>query len=463
MIAGPAPDSKNAPSVYAARRLRLLERLGGGVVVLRSNPEQTRSNDTEFPFRQDSDFHYLTGFDEPDAVAVITDAHAEHRFVLFVRPRDPEKEVWNGRRAGVEGATKTYGADAAFDVAELDAKLPGYLEGAKTLWFTPGLDAAFNARLERLLETQRRSRPKTGKGPLVRTETGALVHPMRLLKAAEEIELLARACNVTAEAHNAALAQTRPGMFEYEVEALVNYVFRAKGGGAMPGYNSIVAGGENATILHYTENTSRLADGQLLLIDAGAEVGHYTADVTRTFPVGARFTPDQRTIYELVLKSQKAAIAAVKPGTRFDEVHEAALHVLVEGLIALGVLEGTVEENEAKNLYRPFYMHRTSHWLGIDVHDVGSYVDTAGASRPLEPGMVLTVEPGLYFGDTTVPYDARWRGIGVRIEDDVLVTATGHEILSASAIKDPDEIERVRGEALAAKTSRAAGPAQPVA
>jgi Xaa-Pro aminopeptidase len=448
MISGPAPDPKSLPSVFAARRLRLLERLGGGTVILRSNPEQTRSNDTEFPFRQDSDFHYLTGFDEPNAVAVITDAHAEHRFVLFVRARDPEKETWNGRRAGVEGAVKTYGADAAFDVAELDAKLPGYLDGGKTLYFTPGLDAGFNARMEGWLETSRRSRPKTGKGALVRTEVGALTHPMRLVKEPGEVDLLARACAITAEAHVAAMKHTRPGMNEAEVEAIVNYVFRAKGGGAMPGYNSIVAGGENATILHYTENNMPLADGTLLLIDAGAESAMYTSDLTRTFPVGARFTPAQRAVYEIVLAAQKAAIAVVRPGTRFSDVHETALHVLVEGLIRLGVLEGTVEENEAKNLYRPFYMHRTSHWLGLDVHDVGSYVDDAGGSRPLEPGMVLTVEPGLYFGDTTAPYDAKYRGIGVRIEDDVLVTAKGSEVLTAGAPKEVEEIEALRASGL---------------
>ncbi len=448
MISGPAPSPNATPSVYAARRKKLVDQLGRGVLIVRSNPEQTRSNDTEFPFRQDSDFHYLTGFDEPNAVCVITGAHAEHRFVLFVRPRDPEKETWNGRRAGVEGAVSTFGADAAFDVAELDAKLPAYLEAAKTLYFTPGLDAEFNARMEGWLEQQRRLRPKTGKGPLTRIESGMLTHPMRLLKEPGELALLARACTITAEGHVAAMKYTRPGMTEGEVEAIVNYVFRAKGGGAMPGYNSIVAGGENATILHYVENDRLLADGTLLLIDAGAECSMYTSDLTRTFPVGGRFSEAQRAVYDIVLASQKAAIAAAKPGMRFNDVHEAALHVLVEGLIRLGVLEGTVEENEAKNLYRPFYMHRTSHWLGLDVHDVGSYVDDAGASRPLEPGMVLTVEPGLYFGDTTAVYDAKYRGIGVRIEDDVLITEKGNEILTAAAPKEVEEIEALRAAGL---------------
>jgi Xaa-Pro aminopeptidase len=445
------------PAAYADRRRDALSRLGQGVLVLRSNPEQTRSADTHFLFRQDSDFHYLTGFDEPDSVLVLTPAHAEHRYVLFVRPRDPEKETWNGRRAGVEGAVKTYGADAAFPIAELDARLPGYLEGTGTLYFTPGIDEDFNRRLEVLLAAMRRGRARSGKGPVARVDHGQVLHPMRLIKSAVEAELMRRACNISAQAHNAALATTRPGLNEREVEAVVNYTFRASGADA-PGYNSIVAGGANATILHYTENEMALVDGELLLIDAGAEYEGYTADVTRTFPIGAAFTPDQRAVYDIVLAAQAAAIAAVKPGARFDEVHHAALRVLVAGLVKLGVLTGEVDELIAQKAFQPFYMHRTSHWLGLDVHDVGLYVDDAGKSRPLEPGMVLTVEPGLYFGDTTAAYDARWRGIGVRIEDDVLVTPTGSDVLSARAIKDPQEIERVRGQAMAGKAPGAPAP-----
>jgi len=453
----PPPTSRGAdaapaldPAAYADRRREALSRLGPGVMVLRSNPEQTRSADTHFPFRQDSDFHYLTGFDEPDAVLVLTPAHAEHRFVLFVRPRDPEKETWNGRRAGVEGAVARFGADAAFPIGELDARLPGYLEGSDTLYFTPGIDEDFNRRMEVLLAAVRRGRARSGKGPVARIEHGQVVHPMRLVKSAAEVTLLRRACDISAHAHNAALAGTRPGLNEREVEATVNYTFRAEGADA-PGYNSIVAGGVNATILHYTENEMPLADGDLLLIDAGAEYEGYTADVTRTFPVGAAFTREQRAVYDIVLAAQLAAIAEVKPGTRFDDVHHAALRVLVAGLVQLGVLEGEVDELIAQKAFQPFYMHRTSHWLGLDVHDVGLYVDAAGKSRPLEPGMVLTVEPGLYFGDTTVEYPAKYRGIGVRIEDDVL---------SAAAIKDVATIERVRGEAMAGRSAPA--PTRPV-
>jgi Xaa-Pro aminopeptidase len=448
--AAAVPASLNglARTTYAERRAEVLRRMGPGVMVLRSNPEQARSNDTSFPFRQDSDFEYLTGFLEPDSVAVLTSVHAEHRFVLFVRPRDLEKETWNGRRAGVDGAKELYGPDATFPIEELDAKLPGYLEGAGTVWFTPGFDAAFNARMEGWLAGLRRMRARTGKGPVTRSEHGALVHEMRLFKSAEEADHMRRACALSADGHNAALAATRPGMMEYEVEALVNAAFRTRGARAV-GYNSIVAGGENATILHYTENNMALRDGTLLLIDAGGEYEGYTADITRTFPVGPAFTPDQRRVYDIVLAAQLAAIAAVKPGTRFDEVHRVALEVLVDGLIGLRVLEGERDELIAQKAFQPFYMHRTSHWLGLDVHDAGLYVDDAGRSRPLEPGMVLTVEPGLYFGDGVLEYDPRWRGIGIRIEDDVLVTATGHEVLSADAIKEPGAIEQARAGAFA--------------
>jgi Xaa-Pro aminopeptidase len=443
-----APIRRLPPDVYRARRDAVLARLGGGVALLRSNPEQTRSNDTEFPFRQDSDLWYLTGFGEPDCVLVLTDRHPDHRSVLFVRPRDPEKETWNGRRAGVEGAKTLLGVDATWSIEDLDEKLPQYLEGAKTLYHTPGRDPAFDVRVEGWLAASRRGRSRTGKGPLTRVELAALTHEPRLIKSAEEIALLRRAGEITAEAHNAALEATRPGRYEYEIEALVNYVFRSRGARA-PGYNSIVAGGVNATILHYTENESPLGDGDLLLIDAGAEVDGYTADVTRTFPVGGRFSRPQRAVYDIVLAAQAAAIDAVRPGTRFDEVHAAALHVLVEGLVGLGVLAGRVEELIASKAYQPFYMHRTSHWLGLDVHDVGLYVDDQGESVPLRPGMVLTVEPGLYFGDTTVEYDPKYRGIGVRIEDDVVVTAGGHANLTEGALKQAAEIEAARARGLA--------------
>jgi Xaa-Pro aminopeptidase len=453
------PSTEGAPVTakdFARRRLEALSRMGDAVLVLRSNPEQTRSADTHFPFRQDSDFLYLCGFSEPDSVLVLTPKHPEHRFVLFVRPRDLEKETWNGRRAGVLGAVERFGADAAFPIGELDQRLPAYLDGASSVYFTPGLDDEFNRRMEAILAAQRRVRARSGKGPVVRVEHGQALHPMRLFKTAEELPLLRAACEISSLAHNAALAATLPGQNEREVEALVNYTFR-KAGGDAPGYNSIVAGGVNATILHYTENNMPLAAGELLLIDAGCEVGGYTADITRTFPVGAHFSEDQRAVYDIVLAAQEAAIAVVKPGTRFDDVHHAALTVLVAGLVKLGVLAGNVDELIAEKAFQPFYMHRTSHWLGLDVHDVGLYVDEAGKSRPLEPGMVLTVEPGLYFGDTTVEYDPRWRGIGVRIEDDVLVTEKGHEVLSAAAIKDPAGIERLRAQAMAARA--VAGPA----
>jgi Xaa-Pro aminopeptidase len=431
---GPAAKGHGiARASYAERRAEVLRQMGpNAVMVLRSNPEQTRSHDTEFPYRQDSDFAYLTGFLEPDSVAVLTTAHPDHRFVLFVRPRDLEKETWNGRRAGTEGALRDYGPDATFAIDELDAKLPGYLENARTLHYTPGLDRTFNSRIEGMLATLRRTRARNGKGPWSRVDHGAIVHEMRLFKTAEELVLLRKACELSSEAHNAVLAATRAGMMEYQVEALVNYHFRMQGAKA-PGYNSICAGGENGTILHYTENDMTLEDGRLLLIDAGGEYEGYTADITRTFPVGRSFTRDQRAVYDIVLAAQEAGIRKARPGVRFDDVHNESLLALVRGLVSLKVLEGNPEELIAQKAFQPFYMHRTSHWLGLDVHDAGLYVDDAGKSRVLEPGMVLTVEPGLYFGDGILEYDARWRGIGIRIEDDILITETGSENLSASA------------------------------
>ncbi len=437
-------------STFRDRRGALLARmtaLGGGVTVVRSNPEQTRSHDTEFTYRPDSDLWWLTGFAEPDTVAVFTDTHPEHRFVLFVRPRDPEKETWNGRRAGIEGALRDFGPDATYSIEDLDAVLPKYLEAAPTLWWTPGIERSFNGRMDAWLAASRRVRARSGKGPSSVAELAMLTHEARLHKTAEEIELLQRAGDITSEAHNAALEGTRPGMYEYEVEALVNYVFRARGAKA-PGYNSIVAGGVNGTILHYTENESRLAATDLLLIDAGAEVEGYTADVTRTFPVGARFSPAQRAAYDIVLAAQEAAIAVIRPGALFDDVHHAALTTLVEGLVQLGVLAGRVEELIAQKAFQPFYMHRTSHWLGLDVHDVGLYVDGKGHSRPLEPGMVLTVEPGLYFGDGGPAYDPQYRGIGIRIEDDIVVTENGSHNLTAASLKKVADIESARARGL---------------
>jgi len=450
---GPARPGDLA-EMFAERRRTILERLPGAALLLTSAPEQVRSNDTHFRYRQDNDFYYLTGFPEPHAFAVLTPGRTEEPYHLFVRPRDPERETWDGKRAGVEGAARDYRAGATYPIEELSAKLPALLETVDVIYFNLGRHPEMDRMLLEMVARLKATRARRGTGPIEIRDANAFLADFRLRKSAGELDRLRRACAITAEGHNAAMRATRAGMFEYEIEAVLDYTFRTSG--AMgPGYDHIVAGGRNATILHYTENTDRLAGGDVLLIDAGCEYDYYCADVTRTFPVGASFTKEQRAIYDVVLAAQKAAIAEVKPGRTFEAAHDASLKTLVEGLIRLGILSGSVDERVADGAYKPFFMHRTGHWLGMDVHYVGLYVDD-GRSRQLEPGMVLTVEPGLYFGEWCGPVDERWKGIGVRIEDDIAVTETGSENLSASAIKEPDEIEALRAEALGKATAAAA-------
>jgi Xaa-Pro aminopeptidase len=435
-------------SVFAARRRRVMDTIGaGGMAIFPAAPERTRSNDVEYRYRQQSDFYYLTGFPEPGAVAVLRPGHPSEEYVLFVRPRDREKETWTGRRAGIEGAVTDYGAAIAYSIDELDQRLPKMLEECERLYCAIHRDDAFTRRVMGWLESAQVTRPRTGRGPTGWLDARALVHEMRLYKEPVELESMRRAIAISAEAHLAAMRAARAGSWEYEIEALIDYVFR-RNGAAGPAYPSIVAGGANATILHYTTNDRRLQPSDLLLIDAGAEFEFYCADVTRTFPVGARFEGAQKAAYELVLSAQLAAIDAVRPGARFDEPHRRAVRTLVEGLLSLGILAGSADEIEEKELYKPVYMHRTSHWLGMDVHDVGLYTQGDGP-RALEPGMVLTVEPGLYVGDHVDDIDPVWQGIGVRIEDDVLVTATGHEVLTAAVPKRTDELEAIRRDALA--------------
>ncbi|MBI3767389.1 MAG: aminopeptidase P N-terminal domain-containing protein [Deltaproteobacteria bacterium] len=415
--------------------------MDGGVAIFRAAPVSIRSHDVEYPFRQDNDFLYLTGFPEPEATCVLAPG-AEHPFTLFVRPRDKDKEIWTGLRAGVDGAREIYGADSAHTVDELDARLPKLIEHAPVVYYAPGRDQRFNTRILDLFGWARDNHARSGAGPRGLLDPGTILHEMRLIKTPEEIEALERAITIAAGAHEHAMREARPGAFEYEIEALIDYTFR-RCGATGPAYPSIVASGPNATILHYVENTRQMRDGELLLIDAGAEYGGYCADVTRTFPVGARFAGRQRDLYELVLGAQEAAIEAVRPGAPFDDPHRVALDVLVDGLLALGLLSGTRDAALESGTYRRFYMHRTSHWLGMDVHDVGVYrVDDR--PRALAPGMVLTVEPGLYVAPDCEHVAPEWRGIGIRIEDDVLVTPEGNRVLSAAVPKRPDAIESAR-------------------
>ena len=433
----------HAPEVYARRRRDFMAKMERGIAVFHAAPVAIRSHDVEYPYRQDNDFLYLTGFPEPEATCVLEPAGHEP-YTLFVRPRDKDKEIWTGYRAGAEGAKSRYGADAAYTLDELETRLPKLVEHAPALYFAPGRNAAFDRRMLDLYAWARDNHARSGAGPRGMLDPGAILHEMRLFKGSEEVAALERAIAIAAEAHIEAMRAVRPGGFEYEIEALIDYTFRRRGATG-PAYPSIVASGPNATILHYVENSRQMADGELLLVDAGAEYGGYCADVTRTFPVGRRFSEPQRRLYEIVLAAQQAAIDAVHPGVSFDAPHQRALEVLADGLLELGLLTGTRDAAIENGAYRAFFMHRTSHWLGMDVHDVGVYRMGEG-SRPLAAGMVLTIEPGLYVApDAAV--DAQWRGIGIRIEDDVLVTPTAHRVLSAAVPKSVVDLEALRNAA----------------
>ena len=433
------------PQIYTARREAFVKQIGEGVAIFPAAPLSIRSHDTEYRYRQDNDLYYLTGFPEPESVCLLSPQHDKERFILFVRPRDKDKEIWTGKRFGVEGAKEIFGADAAYPIDKLDEVLPEHIAAVEKVYYALGRDERMNAKILELMNRGRLQRPRSGRGPVSLIDPGEILHEQRLRKSAEEIGLMRRAVTASAAAHHAAMTQTRPGMYEYEIEALLEFHFRRLGAEG-PAYPSIVAAGANATILHYTLNNQRMQEGALLLIDAAAEYGCYCSDVTRTFPVGARFSPLQRDIYNLVLTAQKQAIAMVCPGVRFDDVHQRATEILVDGLREFGLLKGQTREIIEKGEHRRFYMHRTSHWLGMDVHDVGKY-KLDEVSRTLEPGMVLTVEPGIYIAEDAEGVDDRYRGIGVRIEDDVLVTAEGHEVLSAAIPKDIDDIEALRGGA----------------
>jgi Xaa-Pro aminopeptidase len=447
---GAAPAPPALPEMpYAERRRRFVEGMGKAVAVLSAPPEALRNADNEYRFRQESDLLYLTGFAEPESVAVLFPGEAGPRFVFFVRPRDPERETWVGRRAGVEGVVRDFGADEAFPIGELAQRLPALIEGFDVLYYGLGRPPGVDRTVLDAVLTLKRTRPRRGTSPVEIRDPALPLGEMRLLKDAAELARVRRACQISAEGHLEGMRAARPGRREFEVEAAIDHVFRMRGA-AGPGFDTIVAGGANGAILHYIENREVLRDGDLLLVDAGCEFDFYSGDITRTFPVGAAFTRDQRAVYDIVLAAEKAAIAEVGPGKPFEGVHNRALEVLTQGLIDLGILKGPVADRIADSAYKPIYMHRTSHWLGLDVHDAGMYM-AGGQTRALEPGMVFTIEPGLYFGDYCGDVDPRWKGIGVRIEDDVLVTASGGEILTSACPKEPAELERLRAAVLAGK------------
>jgi Xaa-Pro aminopeptidase len=427
-------------NVYAERRKQLMERMGPrAVAIIGGKRLSVRNSDVEHRFRQSSDLWYLTGFTEPESLAVIAPGR-DQPLTLFVRPRDPERETWTGRRAGVEGARALFGADAAHPIESVDKELPKLLDGADEILYVPGEDAELDRLVSHALATVRAGERRGMRSPRRISDLRLTLHELRLIKDDDALAKMRRAAAVTAEAHTAAMAAARGGMREYEIEALIDYTFRKAGGFA--GYGTIVGGGVNATILHYVDNHEPLVAGQLLLVDAGCEIDGFTADVTRTYPIAAGFSPAQRRAYELVLGVEKACIAAVRPGVTVDAIHEQAVELLTRGMIELGLLSGEPAKLIESGAYRRFYMHRTSHWLGMDVHDVGIYAPE-GKPRPLALGMVLTVEPGLYVAPDAEGVPDELRGIGIRVEDDVLVTADGHEVLTAAIPKEVAELERL--------------------
>jgi Xaa-Pro aminopeptidase len=428
------------PSVFRARRQAYMDALGpNAVAVVSSLPERLRNGDAYHRFRQHSDLYYLTGFAEPDTTLVLRPGAETERVVLFVRPRNAEMEVWDGRRAGLEGAKDRYGADSAYAAADLDDRLWQLLANHEQLHYSLGLDDEMDLRIATSIARLRKSEKRGRRPPHAVVDPRAALHELRLRKSEDEVRILRKAASISAEAHRAAMATGRPGAFEYELEAVIDYTFRRRGGNG-PGYTTIVGAGENATILHYVENSCAIAERDLVLVDAGCEYAYYTADITRTFPASGRFTGAGREVYEIVLDTQLSAIEMTRPGVTIDQIHEHCVRRLTTGMIQLGLLAGSVDDRIADASYKKYYMHGTSHWLGMDVHDVGAYTRT-GAARPLEPGMVITIEPGLYIAADAEGVPDALRGIGVRIEDDILVTDASHDVLTAEAPKTIADVE----------------------
>ncbi|ASL02066.1 aminopeptidase P N-terminal domain-containing protein [Xanthomonas citri] len=424
---------------YALRRKQLMQMAGDqAILILPAAPERVRSHDTHYPYRQDSDFWYLSGFAEPEAVLVLVPGRRHGEAILFCRERDAEREAWDGPREGQEGAVERYGMDDAYPIDDVDEILPGLLEGRSRVYYHFGRDVDFDLKLIGWLKRVREQVRHGAQPPHEFLELGHLLHEQRLFKSRDEIALMQQAADISVRAHRAAMRLARPGVHEYELQAEVEREFRAAD--AWPAYGSIVGTGSNACVLHYRANNARSRDGELVLIDAGAEYRGYAADITRTFPVNGRFAPAQRALHDLVGAAQAAALAQARPGVAYEAGHLAAVETLTEGLLRLGLLKGKLERNIADGHYKRFYRHKTGHWLGLDVHDVGDY-RLAGDSRLLEPGMVFTIEPGLYVSADDTSVEAKWRGIGIRTEDNVLITADGHRVLTDALARSADEIE----------------------
>jgi Xaa-Pro aminopeptidase len=431
------------PEEYTRRRRNLMQQMGrSSIAIVPGADEQIRSRDTHFRFRQDSNLEYLSGFPEPESVLVLIPGRAQGQVILFCREKDRTKEIWDGYRAGPEGAIASYGADDAFPISDMDEILPGLIENKEKVFYSMGLYPELDKHLTGWIN-HIRAQSRSGMNPPGEiVDLNHLVHEMRLIKSATELKVMRKSAKISADAHTRAMQLCKPGMHEYQLQAEIEYYFALQGAEA-PAYNTIVGGGTNACVLHYIENRAPLRDGDLVLIDAGSEYLGYAADITRTFPVGGRFSAEQRALYEIALAAQYAAIDACQIGRRFIEPHEISVRVICQGLIDLGLLSGALDEVIEKREYARFYMHRVGHWLGMDVHDVGDYkVDGAnGEWREFEAGMVTTVEPGIYVHPDDTSVDARWRGIGIRIEDDIAIRKDGPEILTEAVVKTPDDIE----------------------
>jgi Xaa-Pro aminopeptidase len=426
---------------FSERRDLLADKvLEDSAIIVSAASVKSRISDTEYSYRQDSNFYYLSGYEEPESLILIRPNQDKERFIIFCRDRDPLREQWDGFRTGQEGVIQDYGADAAYSINSIDEIMPKLLEGAKNIYFSMSAPCGVDAKISSWVEDIRKNTRSGAEPPQNLLSLDSILHEMRLIKESDEMDLMKQAANITTEAHIRAMQSVRPGMYEYQLEAEYLYAFN-KNGARSPAYNSIVGGGNNSCILHYVENNAELKDGDLVLVDAGCEYQYYASDVTRTFPVNGKFSPEQKEIYSIVLEAHKQSMEQAKPGNKWNLMHEKSVEVIVEGLLSIGLLQGSRDEIIDKGEYSKFYMHRIGHWLGMDVHDVGSYKQD-GDWRPLEEGMVMTVEPGIYILDSMEGVDDKWKGIGVRIEDDIAITDSGFEILTPDVPRTIEEVEQ---------------------
>lgn len=433
------------PCEFSRRRRELIRQLAPhSLAILSAATHKIRSRDTEYHFRQDSDFYYLTGFEEPEAVMVLVPGREPADYIMFCRPNDKEKELWEGKRAGLSGVKTDFGVEESYSIEEINKVLPMLCEGREKIYYQLGQNTHFDSQVLQWINTIKSKVRKGISPPRELVDLSHTLHDMRLIKNDAELVLLSESAKIGASAHCRAMKQCRPGLFEYQLEAHIRHEF-ALSGARFAAYNSIVGGGENACVLHYTDNNDPLQDGDLVLIDAGCEYHYYATDITRTFPINGQFNDVQKKLYNLVLKAQEAAIAQVRPGALWNTPHDIAVQIITEGLVELGLLKGNVESLIQNEAYKPFYMHKIGHWLGMDVHDVGAYKRN-GDWRVLEPGMVMTIEPGIYIAQDNADVAPQWRGIGIRIEDVVVVTSQGSRVLTSDVPKSPEAIEALMSD-----------------